>query len=135
MSLSAGIYRIVNAQSFSSVRSYNPDSGFTVSSTREWPGDHQSFQVLKGANGQFTIKNVGLDKFAGGTTKEGSQVKPTADSVQYLIEPHGDNTYMIKVPGTNLVWAAKQPAIPQGEVIFEAFSGEQNQLFEFSPEQ
>ncbi|MFC5828667.1 RICIN domain-containing protein [Nonomuraea insulae] len=128
--LAEGTYRITNVASSSTMRTYYAGGEAFVSSTRENPGPFELWQITNSRDGSYTIENVGiniinmLDSYAAvRQTAAEEPVVTSRDATDWSIEPAGNGTYVIKVPGQDLLWNAEAPVVPRGDVKLRAADG------------
>ncbi|MEU9888542.1 hypothetical protein [Sphaerisporangium sp. NPDC051011] len=133
-----GVYRILNLESGTSLRTYTPGRPIFVASTREHPGPFELWEITR-TQGGFTIKNVGLSgrgpaSYASARqTGEGEPVIAGGEPMTWSIESAGDDTYVIKAPNEDLLWNAEPPVIPRGDVRLRGADGSETQRWRFEP--
>ncbi|MFC4008042.1 hypothetical protein ACFOY2_12480 [Nonomuraea purpurea] len=132
-------YRITNVASHSTLRAYQAGEEVFVSSTRESPGPFELWHFERSESG-YTIQNVGLsmtqtsDSYAAARqATEGEAVITSRDATVWSIEPAGNGTFVIKVPGEDLLWNAEPPVIPRGNVKLRDANGSDTQRWTFVP--
>jgi len=133
-SIEPGIYKITNVASYSTIRAYSEQNPIFVSSTREYPGPFELFDIQNadGSSG-YTIKNVGLDKLVSAAKEtEGEPLFANGGTEAFSIEQAGGGQYVIKAVNKDLVWTVSAPVIPRGTVILSPQTGAPTQLFGFT---
>ncbi|KAF7341558.1 hypothetical protein MSAN_02052600 [Mycena sanguinolenta] len=103
-----GNYIIYNVANGAQLRSYTPEQPIFVTLTRDWPGDFAIRMEKTGGK----IANVGLRAAAKATYVGpfGKIFATQGNADSYSIEPAGENTFTIKVPDEDLVWAVNSNA-------------------------
>jgi hypothetical protein len=133
-----GIYRIINAASDTSLRAYRSGEPVFVSSTREFPGPFELWEIAR-VEGGYTIKNVGLigtgqpSHTEARPTAAGAPVVTGATPTAWSIEAGGNGTHVIKVPARDLLWNVEPPVIPRGDVRLRGADGSDVQRWRLIP--
>ena len=132
-------YRITNVASHSTLRAYTPGGVVFVSSTRENPGPFELWTIKRNESG-YTIQNVGLDMIkmldsyaAARQATEGAAVTTSRNAGTWSIAPAGEGTYVIKVPGEDLLWNVEPPVVPRGDVKLRGANGSDTQRWTLAP--
>jgi len=125
-----GVYKIINVASHSTARSYNPSNPVFVSSTREFPGPFELWDVKDSVDGSYTLRNIGLNTIAAAGPSGFVVTEPKATS--FSIEPAGDGEFVIKLPDADSVWNVELPVIPRGDIRLRPANGSPTQRWTFA---
>ncbi|KAJ6494289.1 hypothetical protein C8R45DRAFT_1072916 [Mycena sanguinolenta] len=135
LDIAPGKYGIYNVAYGAQLRSFNPEQPIFVTLTRDFPGDFGIWELEDGED-WGKIANVGLRAAAKATRVApcGAIVATRGIADRYSIEPAGDNTFTIKVPNEDLVWAVNRGLV-RSDVFLKPADGTPETRWEFRPVQ
>jgi hypothetical protein len=133
--LDVGTYKIINRASQTSLCSYRMGGAIYVSSTRDYLGPHELWELHPGAeDGLYIIRNIGLDSYVRANEKSGaSVVTSNGGTTSFVVSSTGGNGYIIKFLNNDLVWTLDLSAIAHGGILLLPANGGDTQLWTLIP--
>ena len=134
-----GTYIITNVASLSTVQVHRAGCEVYVSSTGEYPGLFELWNIKSATDGGYILDNIGLtttqmlDNFVTAIPQNGEPCVMKREATVFNIEPAGGGTYVIKLQYKDLLWNVEPPVVPRGDIKLRPANGESTERFTLTP--